>query len=89
MSSCGGHDGHDGQGQNEKRQCQNRHYNINILFIYSEQMTESDIDFDQNDHDHDDHGEPVFRGLCDDKVRELFGSLMELYYLCTAKVIQV
>ena len=36
---CGGHDGHDGQSQNEKRQCQNRHYNINILFIYSEQMT--------------------------------------------------
>ena len=53
---CGGHDGHDGQSQNEKRECQNRHYNINILFIYSEQMTESDIDFDQNDHDHDDHG---------------------------------
>jgi hypothetical protein len=23
------------------------------------------------------------------KVQELFGSLMELYYLCTAKVIQV
>ena len=53
---CGGHDGHDGQSQNEKRECQNRHYNITILFIYSEQMTESDIDFDQNDHDHDDHG---------------------------------
>ena len=50
--NSGGHDGHDGQGQNEKRECQNRHYNINILFIYSEQMTESDIDFDQNDHDH-------------------------------------
>ena len=72
-----------------KGNVKNRHYNINILFIYSEQMTESDIDFDQNDHDHDDHGEPVFRGLCDDKVRELFGILMELYYLCTAKVIQV
>ena len=54
-----GHNGHDGQSQNEKRQCQNRHYNINILFIYSEQMTESDIDFDQNDHDHFDYVEPV------------------------------